>query len=99
MITNDFVHNEPQPKLRTARVYSEHDRFNANARAPSTSAMSTQSACEHGMNTPQPCSEPFVQLVNDGYNGIQNRKIRRKLQREILSAIEKAEDEDFNQNN
>lgn len=87
LISSDSVYNEHQQKTRIDQVFSMAGCSGESARAPSTSAMSTS---EHGMNTPQPCCDPFIQLVNDGYNGIQNKKIRRKLQQKILNEIANA---------
>lgn len=96
MIANGSVHIEQQPGTRIARDFSMHGRSAESVRAPSTSAISTQSntTLEHKVNTPQPCFDPSMQLVNDGYLGIQNTKVKRKLLRTFLDAIQSAEAED-----
>lgn len=101
LISSDSDDDEPQPEITITRVISMPDRSAESVRAPSTSAMSIQSntTFEHGMSTPQPSFDAFIQLVNEGYNGIQNRKIRRELQQKILKEIANAEDEEQQQNN
>lgn len=99
MVPDESVHNERQAiacGFRIGRVFSLNDRSDISLRAPSTSAMSTASNNEHGVYTPQPGFDPFIQLVSNGYNGIKGRKIRRKLEQNILNMIANAEDEDEN---
>lgn len=99
MVSDDSVQNEQPPiacGFRIGRVFSLNDRSDISLRAPSTSAMSTASNTEHGMYTPQPGFDPFIQLVSNGYNGIKGRKVRRKLEQNILNLLANAEDEDEN---
>lgn len=100
-ISSDSDDNEDQPKIKNDRVVQTPGRSDESVRAPSTSAMSIQSntTFDNGMNTPQPCIDPFILVVNEGYVGIQNRKIRRELQQKILKEIANAENEELQQNN
>lgn len=84
-----FVMDEQRPStsgMRISSVTSLHDRSNT------ASAMSTQSSgmCQSHLED----VDPFMRYVNNRFQGIQDKKRRRKLENTFLNELRKAEDEE-----